>query len=95
MKMWLNLLAGLLLSAVTLHGDEINYFASANELDFEPVVARAQSLTLGETIEFRVCRVSAKRRGYNPEDLQDFVHVVPMADAEIVRLQFNGYAYMR
>lgn len=80
---------------VVLHGDEINYFANHNELDFEPIVTRAQSLTVGETIEFRVCRVSAKRRGYRPEDLQDFVHVVPMADAEIVQLQFNGYAYMR
>lgn len=80
---------------VVLHGDEINYFASDNELDFEPIIARAQSLTIGETIEFRVCRVSAKRRGYLPEDLQNFVRVVPMADAEIVQLQFNGYAYMR
>ena len=80
---------------VVLHGDEINYFANDNELDHEPIVARAHSLTMGETIDFRVCRVSAKRRGYDPEDLQGFVNVVPMADAENVQLQFNGYAYMR
>lgn len=80
---------------VVLHGDEIEYFARNNELDYEGLVERTLSLTAGETIEFRVCRVSAKRRGYQSADLQSYVHVVPMADAEIVQLQFNGYAYMR
>lgn len=80
---------------VVLHGDEIHYFARERELDHEKVLARTRSMTMGETIEFRVCKVSAKRRGYRPEDLQSFVNVVPMADAEIVQLQYNGYAYMR
>jgi len=80
---------------VVLHGDEIEYFARDKELDYEAVVERTQSLITGETIDFRVCRVSAKRRGYQSVDLQSFVEVVPMADAEIVQLQFNGYAYMR
>ena len=80
---------------VVLRGDEIHYFARERELDHEKVLARTRSMTMGETIEFRVCKVSAKRRGYRPEDLQSFVNVVPMADAEIVQLQYNGYAYMR
>ncbi len=80
---------------VVLHGDEIEYFARDKELDYDGLMERTLSLTSGETIEFRVCRVSARRRGYQSADLQSFVRVVPMADAEIVQLQFNGYAYMR
>jgi intracellular sulfur oxidation DsrE/DsrF family protein len=80
---------------VVLHGNEIEYFAREKELDYEAVVERTQSLITGETIDFRVCRVSAKRRGYQSADLQSFVDIVPMADAEIVQLQFKGYAYMR
>ena len=80
---------------VVLHGDEINYFAESNELEYDEIVKRARSLTMGETIEFRICRVSAKRRGFAPQDMQSFLRVVPMADAEIVQLQFEGYAYMR
>jgi len=80
---------------VVLHGNEIEYFAHEKELEYEGVVRRTLSLTMGETIEFRVCRVAAERRGYKPADLQSFLRAVPMADAEIVQLQFNGYAYMR
>jgi intracellular sulfur oxidation DsrE/DsrF family protein len=80
---------------VVLHGNEIEYFAHEKELEYEGVVRRALSLTMGETIEFRICRAAAERRGYKPADLQSFVSVVPMADAEIVQLQFSGYAYMR
>ena len=80
---------------VVLHGDEIEYFAHDKELEYEGVVRRTLGLTMGETIEFRICRAAAERRGYKPADLQSFVSVVPMADAEIVQLQFNGYAYMR
>lgn len=32
---------------------------------------------------------------YRPSDVHGFVQMVPMADAEIVRLQKEGYAYMR
>lgn len=78
-----------------LHGDEIEYFVRDNELEYHDILSRARSLTMGETIEFRVCQVSARKRGYAPEDLQSFVKVVPMSDAEIVQLQFDGYVYMR
>ena len=80
---------------VVLHGNEIEYFARDRELDYEAVVERAQNLITGETIDFRVCRTAAKRRGYEADDLQSYIRVVPMADAEIVQLQLSGYAYMR
>ena len=57
---------------------------------------RAQSLTLAGPIVFRMCAVAARMHGYQPEDIHGFVELVPMADAEIVRLQTEeGYAYMK
>jgi len=46
--------------------------------------------------DIAVTGAAAKMRGFAPEDFHDFAEVVPMADAEIVRLQQEeGYAYMR
>lgn len=57
---------------------------------------RAQSLTVGTSVEFRMCRAAARLMRYQPEDVHGFVSMVPMADAEIVRLQQEeGYAYLR
>jgi hypothetical protein len=57
---------------------------------------RAQSLTVGGMVQIRMCRVAAAGHDLEPDDIHGFVKVVPMADAEIVRLQQEeGYAYMR
>ena len=56
---------------------------------------QAYSQTLNGTIEFRMCHASARLRGFEAKDIHGFVTMVPMADAEIVRLQNAGYAYMR
>lgn len=81
---------------LVLHGDEIPFFAIKNQGRYHELMQRAQSLTLAGPIEFRMCQVAAKGHGLEPEDIQGFVQVVPMADAEIVRLQQEGgYAYMR
>lgn len=81
---------------VVLHGDEIPLFAVKNQRQNRELMARAQSLTQAGPIEFRMCAVAARSRGYQPGDIHGFVHMVPMADAELVRLQREeGYAYMR
>jgi uncharacterized protein len=81
---------------LVLHGDEIPFFAVKNYGKYKELMRRAQSLTVGGTIKFRVCRAAAEGHGLQPGDLHGFVEVVPMADAEIVRLQQEeGYAYMR
>jgi len=46
-------------------------------------------------IEFRTCRLAAESHGFEPVTIHGLVTLVPMADAEIVRLQQEGYAYMR
>jgi intracellular sulfur oxidation DsrE/DsrF family protein len=81
---------------VVLHGDEIPLFGIRNFRKNRELMERARSLTQAGPIEFRMCVVAARARGYQPEDIHGFVRMVPMADAEIVRLQREGgYAYMR
>lgn len=81
---------------IVLHGDEINFFARKNYDKYKALMQRAESLSVGGIISFRMCRIAAKGHGYNPEDIHGFVKLVPMADAELVRLQTEeGYAYMR
>ena len=80
---------------IVLHGDEIDFFAIKNFAKYKELMTRAQSLTVGGIIEFRMCKIAAEGHGYQPKDIHGFVHMVPMGDAEIVRLQHEGYSYMR
>jgi intracellular sulfur oxidation DsrE/DsrF family protein len=81
---------------MVLHGDEIPFFAISNIDKYRDLMQRAQSLTIAGPVEFRMCQVAARGHGLEAEDIHGFVKVVPMADAEIVRLQQEeGYVYMR
>ena len=80
---------------IVLHGNEIDFFAIKNYARYKALMDRAQSLTVGGIIEFRMCRIAAQGHGYAPRDIHGFVSMVPMGDAEIVRLQQEGYGYMR
>lgn len=80
---------------IVLHGNEIPFFAIKNHAKYKALMDRAQSLTVGGIIEFRMCQIAAKGHGFEPKDIHGFVSMVPMGDAEIVRLQQEGYGYMR
>jgi len=81
---------------IVIHGDSIPFFAIDNYAKYKERMQRANSLTIGSTIEFRMCKMAAKVMNYEPNDIHGFVQMIPMADAEIVRLQIeDGYAYMR
>ena len=81
---------------IVLHGDEIPFFAISNLEKYRDLMQRAQSLTIAGPVEFRMCQVAARGHGLEAEDIDGFVKIVPMADAEIVRLQQEeGYVYMR
>lgn len=80
---------------IVLHGKEIPFFAVKNLRKHQELMQRAQSATLSGLIEFRMCKLAAEGHGFQPEEIHGFVSLVPMADAEIVRLQQAGYAYMR
>jgi len=81
---------------MVLHGGEIPFFAIKNYDKYKALMDRAQSLTNSGNIRFRMCKVAAEFHGFKPEDIHGFVEMVPMADAEIVRLQREeNHAYMR
>lgn len=81
---------------IVLHGDAVNLFASKNYAMYKDLMARAQSLTAGDVIEFRMCKASALLKGLKVKDIHGFVKMVPMADAEIVRLQQEeNFGYMQ
>ena len=80
---------------IVIHGDAIPFFAIKNYARYKDLMARAQSLSVGGIIEFRMCKLAAQSLGFKPKDIHGFVSMVPMGDAEIVRLQQEGYAYMR
>ena len=79
---------------IVLHGNEIPFFAIKNLAKYKALMERAQSLSVGGIIEFRMCRVAAQGHGFQPEGIHGFVTLVPMADAEIIELQHKGFAYM-
>ena len=81
---------------LVLHGPELSYYAIKNYEKYKHLVDRAQSLTVGSTISIKMCRIAAKSQGFEPEDIHGFIELVPMGDAEIVRLQVEeAHAYMR
>jgi len=44
----------------------------------------------------RMCKIAAQAQGYAPKDIQNFVEMIPMGDAEIIRLQNEeAHAYMQ
>ena len=80
---------------IVIHGDAIPFFAISGLYKYMQFMKLAYSQTLNETVEFRMCSASARLLGLTADDIHGFVTMVPMADAEIVRLQQEGYAYMR
>ena len=81
---------------MVLHGDEIPFFGIKNYGKYKELMNRAQSLVNSGNIRFRMCKIAAQAHGFKPEDIHGFVEMVPMADAEIIRLQQEeGHVYMR
>jgi len=81
---------------LVLHGPEIEFFAIRNYNRYKEIMDRAQSLVEGEVLKIRMCRIAAEGHGYQPKDIHGFVEMVPMGDAEIIRLQTEeAHAYMR
>ena len=78
------------------HGPEIPFFARENGTRYQQLMARARSLVESEVLKIRMCKIAARSHGYEPKDIQDFVEIIPMGDAEIIRLQNEeDHAYMQ
>jgi intracellular sulfur oxidation DsrE/DsrF family protein len=78
-----------------IHEGAVPLFGDAEKKRFPEIMRRARGLALGDIIQFRICKASAAMQGFSEKNLQDFVKMVPMADAELVKLQQDGYAYLR
>ncbi len=81
---------------VVLHGSSIKFFAIKNYSQYDNLQKRAQSLSVGGLIRFKMCKLAAESQGLSAQDIHGFVEMVPMGDAEIVRLQYEeNHAYMQ
>ncbi|MFW2438466.1 MAG: hypothetical protein ACN4GR_03750 [Arenicellales bacterium] len=81
---------------LVLHGSEIDFFSIKNYETNKDLMQRAQSLVESEVLTIRMCRIAAQGHGYEAEDIHGFIEMVPMGDAEIIRLQNEeNHAYMR
>jgi len=80
---------------IVLHEGALPLFAHSSARYQKELVARARDLATGEVIHFRLCEASARSQGFAPKDFDRFIEPVPMADAEIIRLQQAGHAYLR
>ena len=79
---------------VIIHGTEIVTLAKKNYSKYKTAVDRMKYYSmLG--VEFRVCALAAKDFGYETEDFQSFVKIVPSAIIEIGHWQQQGYAIIK
>ncbi len=78
------------------HGPEVRFFARKHYRQYKALMQRVQSLVEAEAIRIRMCKIAAQSQGFEPEDIHGFVEMVPMGDAEIIRLQYEeNHAYMQ
>lgn len=81
---------------LVLHGAELSFFAIENYKEHKELMRRAQSLVESEVLVIKMCKIAAKSQGYSPEDIHGFIEMVPMGDAEIIRLQYEeSHVYMQ
>ena len=81
---------------LVLHGPELNFFAIENYSEYNTLMHRAQSLVESDVLTIKMCKIAAKNQGYQPEDIHGFIEMIPMGDAEIIRLQNEeNHAYMQ
>jgi uncharacterized protein len=76
---------------VVIHGTEIVALAKKNYEKYREEVERMRYYaSLG--VEFKVCGLAASEYGYEADDFQPFVEIVPSAFTELVHWQRQGYA---
>ncbi len=76
---------------VVVHGTEIVTLAKTNYERYRDAVERMRYYaSLG--VRFKVCAIALQDFGYQPDDLQDFVQVVPSGITELAHWQLQGFA---
>ena len=76
---------------VVIHGTEIVTLAKKNYQKYKEAVERMRYYhQLG--VQFHICGLALHDFDYTPQDMQDFVKIVPSAFADLAGLQQEGYA---
>jgi len=76
---------------VVIHGTEIVSLAKSNYSKYTDIVERMRYYAeLG--VDFRACASAARDYGYKPDDLQDFLTLVPSSLVDLAHWQLQGYA---
>jgi len=79
---------------IVIHGTEIVALAKHNYPRYKDQVERLRYYAhLG--VRIRVCSLAAHDYDYRPEDLQDFVEMVPSAMTDLAYWQQQGYGLIR
>ncbi len=90
----LNYLPEFLDIKVVIHGTEIVALAKRNYRTYQTAVERMRYFaSIG--VDFRVCAMALEEYGYRPEDMQDFVKIVPSAITDLAHWQLKGYALIQ
>lgn len=76
---------------IVLHGPEALPFIRRNYPENRAIVDRAAKLEAFDRIELRMCETWMRLNGFNEDDLLPFVETVPLAPAEVERLERDGY----
>jgi intracellular sulfur oxidation DsrE/DsrF family protein len=81
---------------LVIHGAAIKFYAIENTAEYRAMMQRAESLVASDVLKIKMCKIAAEAKGYKAEDIHGFVEMVPMGDAEIIRLQYEeNHAYMQ
>jgi hypothetical protein len=79
---------------IVLHGPEALPFIRRHyvqNLQNRSLVDRAAKLMAFNRIELRMCETWMRKNGFDKDDLLPFVDTVPLAPAEVERLEKEGY----
>ena len=79
--------------AVVLHGPEVEIFRTKNYKLYKPIVDLAARLDAFNVVDIKVCELRMKAEGVAHGDLPAFVDTVPDGQAEVRRLEEDGYVY--
>ena len=79
---------------LVVHERAIPLFSKSNKKQHK-LIQRVKNLAMGGVIQIRVCETSARIQGFYNDDFDNFIQLVPMADAEMIELQNDGYAYLK
>jgi len=79
---------------ILIHGTELVTLARKNEKKYQTIVDRMRYYA-DFGFRFKVCGLAMGDFGYRPQDLQDFVEIVPSAITELVHWQQQGYSLVR